>query len=94
MGRHYNDPLALAIAPPPDETPAEREVREAAEAEAKRVSDEIDKEIIRERDRERKKRKPLKLLLLGQPHVVRSLSQYIECPHFYRPEREREVSDA
>ncbi|KAJ7756308.1 guanine nucleotide binding protein, alpha subunit [Mycena metata] len=66
MGRTLEeDPLAAALAPPPNETPAEREVRERAECEAKRVSDEIDAQLRRERESE-KKRKPVKLLLLGQ----------------------------
>ena len=59
------DPLSLALAPPANETYEQRLVREAAEVEAKRVSDEIDERIRRERDREKKK-KPIKLLLLGQ----------------------------
>ena len=60
------DPLTLAIAPPPDETPEQRQIREAAEAEAKRVSDEIDEQIRKERELDKKKKKPMKLLLLGQ----------------------------
>lgn len=59
------DPLTLALAPPPDETPEQRATREAAEIEAKRVSDEIDEQIRKEREAERKKKKPVKLLLLG-----------------------------
>lgn len=67
MGRpSEDDPLTLAIAPPPDETPEQRQIREAAEAEAKRVSDEIDEQIRKERELERKKKRPVKLLLLGQ----------------------------
>ncbi|KAF7297279.1 hypothetical protein MIND_00961100 [Mycena indigotica] len=66
MVRTYDeDPLALAIAPPPNETLAEREVRERAEREASRISDEIDAQLRREREAEKKK-KPVKLLLLGQ----------------------------
>jgi guanine nucleotide-binding protein subunit alpha len=66
MGRSFEeDPLTAALAPPPNETLAERELRERAEAEARRVSDEIDAQLRRERDAE-KKRKPVKLLLLGQ----------------------------
>ncbi|KAI3604173.1 putative g-protein alpha subunit [Moniliophthora roreri] len=60
------DPLSLAIAPPPNESPEERQAREEAEAEAQRISDEIDEQIRRERDNERKRKKPVKLLLLGQ----------------------------
>ncbi|KAJ7454919.1 guanine nucleotide binding protein, alpha subunit [Mycena galericulata] len=66
MGRSFDeDPLTAALAPPPNETPVQREVRERAESEAKRVSDEIDAQLRRERESE-KKRKPVKLLLLGQ----------------------------
>jgi guanine nucleotide-binding protein subunit alpha len=59
------DPLTLALAPPPDETYEQRLVREAAEVEAKRISDEIDEQLRRERELEKKKKKPIKLLLLG-----------------------------
>lgn len=60
-----DDPLTLAMAPPPDETPEQRQVREAAEAEAKRISDEIDEQIHRDREQMKKGKKPVKLLLLG-----------------------------
>ncbi|KAJ4480909.1 guanine nucleotide binding protein, alpha subunit [Lentinula aciculospora] len=60
------DPLTLAIAPPPNETPAQRAERESAEAEALRISNEIDEQIRKERENERKKKRPVKLLLLGQ----------------------------
>lgn len=70
MGRFLDDPLTLAIAPPPDETPAQRQVRETAESEAKRVSDAIDELLRKERDVERRKKKPLRLLLLGQTGLL------------------------
>lgn len=60
-----DDPLTRAIAPPPNETPAERELRIAAELEAKRVSDAIDDELNRQRIADRKNPKPVKILLLG-----------------------------
>ncbi|PFH48860.1 hypothetical protein AMATHDRAFT_148943 [Amanita thiersii Skay4041] len=67
MGRPLDeDPLTLALAPPPDETPEQRQAREAAEAEARRVSDEIDELLKKEREQEKKKKRPVKLLLLGQ----------------------------
>lgn len=66
------DPLALAIAPPADETPAQRELRERREADARRISDEIDEQLRRERDLEKKKKKPVKLLLLGQAEAGKS----------------------
>lgn len=59
------DPLTLAIAPPPDETSEQRQARVAAEAEAKRISDEIDEQLRKEREQLRKMKKPMKLLLLG-----------------------------
>lgn len=66
MGRSFEeDPLSLAIAPPPDETFEQRHARELAEAEARKVSDEIDEQLKREKEGERRKRKPVKLLLLG-----------------------------
>lgn len=68
-----DDPLTLALMPPPDETWEQRQVREAAEAEAKRVSDEIDEQIKRDRENERRRKRPVKLLLLGEPlHAVTS----------------------
>ncbi|KAJ3538840.1 hypothetical protein NMY22_g4998 [Coprinellus aureogranulatus] len=61
-----DDPLAAITAPPQDETPEQRQIRENAEAEAKRISDEIDERLRREKESDRKKKRPVKLLLLGQ----------------------------
>lgn len=66
MFRIEHDPLAAAIAPPPNETPAARTVRLRAEAEARRVSDEIDEELKAERAARRRQRPCVKVLLLGQ----------------------------
>ena len=60
-----DDPLARAIAPPPDETPEEQDFRIAAELEAEQVSDAIDDELNRQRIADKKKLKPVKILLLG-----------------------------
>jgi hypothetical protein len=60
-----DDPLTRAIAPPPNETPEERDLRIAAEQEAKRVSDTIDDELNRQRIADKKNPKPIKILLLG-----------------------------
>ena len=59
------DPLVVATAPPPNETPEQRRVREATEAEAKRISDQIDEQIRSEMEQRNTTRKPLKLLLVG-----------------------------
>ena len=74
MGRSLDvdDPLAAAIAPPSNETPHDRLVREEREAQAKKTSDEIDEMIRAERNALRKKRKPVKVLLLGQSESGKS----------------------
>ncbi|KAJ7573988.1 guanine nucleotide binding protein, alpha subunit [Mycena floridula] len=73
MGRSFDDdPLTLAIAPPSDETPAQRIAREADEAEARRISDEIDEQLRKEREGEKRKKRPVKLLLLGQSEAGKS----------------------
>ncbi|KAH7928044.1 G-alpha-domain-containing protein [Leucogyrophana mollusca] len=61
-----DDFLAFVLAPPPDETPEDRERREGAEAEARRVSEAIDEQIRQEKIALKKKKKPVKVLLLGQ----------------------------
>ncbi|CDO72779.1 hypothetical protein BN946_scf184994.g32 [Trametes cinnabarina] len=66
-----SDPLAAAIAPPPDETPEQRWAREQREAQARRISEQIDEQIRAEKQA-MKKRKPMKLLLLGQSESGKS----------------------
>jgi hypothetical protein len=68
-----DDPLTLAIAPPPNESLAEKQEREQAETEARRISDEIDNQIKIDKAT-LKKRNPIKVLLLGQ-------SESGELPH-------------
>jgi hypothetical protein len=67
MGRHSqdSDPLDEALKPPPDESLEAREARLAQEDKAKRVSQAIDESIKAERQI-MKKRKVVRLLLLGQ----------------------------
>ena len=60
-----DDPLAAVMAPPLDETPDERAVRLQREDEARRISDAIDESIKQERLMQKRK-KVVKLLLLGQ----------------------------
>jgi hypothetical protein len=59
------DPLDALLRPPVDETPEEKVMRLAQEAEAERISQAIDEDIKRERAL-RKKKQIVKLLLLGQ----------------------------
>ncbi|KAG6370874.1 guanine nucleotide binding protein, alpha subunit [Boletus reticuloceps] len=65
---HYDssDPLAVVTAPPPDETPDEQAAREEREAEAQRISDQIDEELRVEKVALKKQEHIVKVLLLGQ----------------------------
>ncbi|KAI9463919.1 guanine nucleotide binding protein, alpha subunit [Russula earlei] len=67
-----SDPLAAAIAPPHDESPDARTARLRAEAEARRVSDEIDEQLKQERAARRRLRPCVKVLLLGQSESGKS----------------------
>ena len=67
MGRlPDDDPLTLALAPPPGETEQEKTLRLKAEEAARIISDRIDDEIREEKAAMKKKKKPIKVLLLGQ----------------------------
>lgn len=59
------DPIAAALTPPENETPEERQARISRERAAKKVSDDIDEQLNRERQQVKRQPKPLKLLLLG-----------------------------
>lgn len=82
-----DDPLTLAIQPPPNETPADRAARERAEAKARKIrsvhclthqtqrlpslpSDEIDEQLRQDREGDRRRKKAVKLLLLGTLNKV------------------------
>lgn len=69
--RSISDPLAAALLPPPNESPEERERRLDAEAEAKKRSDNIDR-MLRESERQSRKKKVVKVLLLGQSESGKS----------------------
>ncbi|CCM04111.1 uncharacterized protein FIBRA_06271 [Fibroporia radiculosa] len=86
-----DDPLTLAIAPPPNETPEEKEARLKAEAEARSVSEKIDEQLKAERAA-LKKKKPVKVLLLGQSESGKSTTlknfQLTYSPKSWAEERE------
>ncbi|KAJ6472841.1 G-protein alpha subunit [Mycena vitilis] len=68
-----SDPFSLVLQPPPNETPAERQQRVELEQEQKRVSDQIDDDLRKERaERKKRARREVKLLLLGQSESGKS----------------------
>ncbi|KAF8813180.1 guanine nucleotide-binding protein [Phlegmacium glaucopus] len=70
-----DDPITAAMKPPPTETDSERYARLQFEAEAKRVSEQIDEDLREERERIKRRRGDVKLLLLGQAESGKSTLQ-------------------
>ena len=66
------DPLTEALKPPPNETEPQRAARLREEAEALRVSKEIDAMIAEENRMHDWRKKALKVLLLGQAESGKS----------------------
>lgn len=85
-----DDPFSALLAPPPDETPAERAARLREEENAKRISDAIDEEISRQRAEQRRER-CVKVLLLGQSESGKSTTlknfQLMNSRKAFRAER-------
>ncbi|KAI0350747.1 G-protein alpha subunit [Trametes cingulata] len=67
-----DDPLARALQPPFDESPEERDARLRQQEEALRVSREIDEEIALARKAYERRRRAIKILLLGQAESGKS----------------------
>ncbi|KZV92997.1 G-alpha-domain-containing protein [Exidia glandulosa HHB12029] len=84
-----SDPFARLLAPPANETPAERQMREEMERAAKLRSDAIDEELKKERNALKSKR-VMKLLLLGQSESGKSTTlqfQLAYTPQAFKAER-------
>lgn len=69
-----DDPLTLALRPPPQETDAERRARLQREANAKRISEKIDEELRQEREKLKKRKSDVKVCLFL--HVLRGVSAH------------------
>ncbi|KAJ7717013.1 guanine nucleotide binding protein, alpha subunit [Mycena metata] len=80
------DPIAAALAPPPNESPEERASRVKQEGAAKKVSDEIDEQLNRERQQVKRQPKPLQILLLGKSTTLKNFQLMCE-PEAFRAER-------
>lgn len=77
------DPLAILLAPPPNESATARTERLRQEAEARRVSEQIDEDLRRERADQRKwerEKRTIRVLLLGQSESGKSTTIKSECP--------------
>jgi hypothetical protein len=75
-----SDPLFWAWAPPADETPAQRAVREAEEKDARLISERIDEEIRKEKHHSLKGRS-VKVILVGQEESSASPTAYTLADH-------------
>ncbi|KAF9243432.1 guanine nucleotide binding protein, alpha subunit [Melanogaster broomeanus] len=73
--RSQEDPLSRALRPPPSESETDRQIRLQQEADARRISEQIDEELRVEREQLRKSRDDVKLLLLGQAESGKSTLQ-------------------
>ncbi|KAJ7739355.1 G-protein alpha subunit [Mycena metata] len=68
-----SDPFFIALQPPVNETPAERQQRVELEQEQRRVSDQIDDRLAKERaDKKKRSKREVKVLLLGQSESGKS----------------------
>ncbi|KAJ7082579.1 guanine nucleotide binding protein, alpha subunit [Mycena epipterygia] len=85
------DPIAAALAPPPNESSEERQMRILRERAEKKVSDDIDEELLKERQQVKRQPKPVKILLLGQSESGKSTTlknfQLMCEPKAFRAER-------
>lgn len=68
--RSDSDPLTRALAPTAGETPQQRQERLDQEAQAKKISDAIDEQLRKEKAEKSKKKREVKILLLGTYSII------------------------
>ena len=74
-----DDPLTLAMAPPPDETPAERAERERKEHEALQRSRQIDVELKNAKAALKRHKRAIRVLVLGQSLSGTFVDRLLNC---------------
>lgn len=91
MQSNDSDPISLLLTPPLNETSEQAALRLAKEAEARRISDEIDRAIQQEREA-LKNQNVLKMLILGQSESGKSFGLYSRFT-FIELHLSREIDD-
>ncbi|KZT30067.1 G-alpha-domain-containing protein [Neolentinus lepideus HHB14362 ss-1] len=86
-----DDPLSTVLKPPRDESPEERKIRMEKQCEAQRISRQIDDNILESKKAFEKRKKAIKILLLGQAESGKSTTlknfQLTFTPNHFRDER-------
>lgn len=62
--RSQDDPLSVALRPPPTESETDRQMRLQREAEARRISEQIDEELRIEREKLKKSKSDVKVTFI------------------------------
>ena len=77
----HDDPLAQLLQPPPNESPDERALREKLQREASMISHAIDEDIQEARKAFERRKKAIKILLLGELFLHILLLPYPTLPY-------------